>query len=367
MARNVLFIPGDGIGPEVMAEARRVVEWLNARRSAGIVLTDAQMGLAAWKATGTPLNDETIAAAKASDAVLFGAVGGDEEIPRQLRRERGLLRLRTEMGLFANLRPVKAHDALLEASSLKERVVRGVDLVIVRELLGGVYFGQPRGTETLANGQRRAVDTQVYMEYEIVRVARAAFQLARKRRGMLASVEKSNVMETGRLWRDVVTKLHQDEFPEITFRSVLSDNFAMQLIRDPRQFDVVVTDNLFGDLLSDAAAMIAGSLGMLPSASLGAPEGGREPPGLFEPVHGSAPDIAGKGIANPIAAILSVAMMMRHSFGKDDDAALIERAVAAALDGGARTADLYFQGGAQPISTKAMGQAVLDQLDKAAA
>lgn len=366
MARNVLFIPGDGIGPEVMAEARKVVEWLNAKRGTGIVLTDAEMGLATWKKTGTPMSDETIAAAKAADAVLFGAVGGDEEIPRKLRRERGLLALRRAMGLYANLRPVKAYDGLLDATSLKERVAKGVDLIVLRELSSGVYFGEPRGTETLPSGKRRAVDTQVYTEEEIERVARDAFLLARSRSGRLASVEKSNVMETGRLWRDVVTAMHA-EFPDVTLRHVLSDNFAMQLIREPRQFDVVVTDNLFGDLLSDASAMIAGSLGMLPSASLGAADANGRRPALYEPVHGSAPDIAGKGIANPIAAILSVAMMLRHSFGLAADAALVEKAVEAALDEGARTADLYIQGGVQPLTTLGMGKAILAKLDALAA
>ncbi|MGE0715742.1 MAG: 3-isopropylmalate dehydrogenase [Alphaproteobacteria bacterium] len=362
MARNVLFIPGDGIGPEVMAEARKVVDWLNDACGAGIVLTEAQMGLGEWKATGLPLSDATIAAAKAADAVLFGATGGDEEIPRKLRRERGLLRLRREMGLYANLRPVTAHDALLDATSLKERVARGVDLVIVRELSSGVYFGEPRGIETLPNGKRRALDSQTYTEEEIERVARDAFLLARKRRGQVASVEKSNVMETGRLWRDVVTALHAAEFKDVALRHVLSDNFAMQIIREPRQFDVVVTDNLFGDLLSDASAMIAGSLGMLPSASLGTADATGRRPALYEPVHGSAPDIAGKGIANPIAAILSVAMMARHSFGMEMEATLIEAAVAGALANGARTADLYVQGGVQPLTTVGMGKAVLAQL-----
>ena len=363
MARNVLFIPGDGIGPEVMAEARKVIDWLNARRGTGIQLTDAEMGLATWRKTGSPMSDETIAAAKAADAVLFGAVGGDEEIPRKLRRERGLLALRRAMGLYANLRPVKAYEALLDATSLKERVARGVDLVVLRELSSGVYFGEPRGTETLANGKRRAVDTQVYTEEEIERVARDAFLLARTRRGQVASVEKSNVMETGRLWRDVVTAMHAAEFPDVTLRHVLSDNFAMQIIRDPRQFDVVVTDNLFGDLLSDASAMIAGSLGMLPSASLGTADASGRRPALYEPVHGSAPDIAGKGIANPVAAILSVAMMLRHSFGLAADADLVENAVAAALGEGARTADLYVQGGVQPLTTVGMGKAILGKLE----
>ncbi|MCC7273984.1 MAG: 3-isopropylmalate dehydrogenase [Alphaproteobacteria bacterium] len=363
MTHSVLFIPGDGIGPEVMAQARRVVERINETRGAGFALTEAQMGLDAWKATGLPLSDETIVAAKAADAVLFGAVGGDEEIPRKLRRERGLLRLRREMGLYANLRPVKAHDALLDSTSLKERVARGVDLMIVRELSSGVYFGEPRGIETLPNGKRRAVDTQLYTEEEIERVARDAFHLARTRRGMVASVAKSNVMETGRLWRDVVTALHAAEFPDVALRHVLSDNFAMQIIRDPRQFDVAVMDNLFGDLLSDASAMISGSLGMLPSASLGTADSNGRRPALYEPVHGSAPDIAGKGIANPIAAILSVAMMLRHSFAMEADAALIEKAVAEALEGGARTADLYVQGGVQPLTTAGMGDAILARME----
>ncbi|BBK32182.1 3-isopropylmalate dehydrogenase [Stella humosa] len=363
MTRNVLIIPGDGIGIEVMAEARRIVEWLNAHRGTAITLTEGEMGTEVWRRTGVPMSDETIEAAKSADAVLFGAVGGDEIIPRPIRRARGLLALRRAMGLYANLRPVKAYEALLDATSLKERVARGVDLVVLRELSSGVYFGEPRFTETLPSGKRRAVDTQVYTEEEIERIARDAFLLARTRRGQVASVEKSNVMETGRLWRDVVTALHAAEFQDVALRHVLSDNFAMQIIRDPRQFDVVVTDNLFGDLLSDASAMIAGSLGMLPSASLGTADASGRRPALYEPVHGSAPDIAGKGIANPIAAILSVAMMLRHSFGLTADAELVEKAVEAALDGGARTADLYVQGGIQPVTTAGMTKAIMEKLE----
>ncbi len=348
---KLLLLPGDGIGPEVTAEARRVAE----RLAPDLELDERLFGGAAFEAEGAPLSAATLAAAKAADAVLMGAVGGPRwaEAPRALRPEAGLLALRTGMGVFANLRPALCFAPLADASTLKREVVEGLDIMIVRELTGGVYFGQPRGIETLADGQRRGVDTQVYTTFEIERVSRVAFELARGRRGKVTSAEKSNVMETGLLWREVVTALHAREFADVALEHMLADNAAMQLVKNPRQFDVILTDNLFGDLLSDEAAQLTGSLGMLPSAALGAPG----TPGLYEPIHGSAPDIAGQGVANPLAAILSLAMALRWSLARTDLADRLVAAVAAALDGGARTHDL---GG--EIGTAAMSDAVLAAL-----
>ncbi|MDP6345555.1 MAG: 3-isopropylmalate dehydrogenase, partial [Alphaproteobacteria bacterium] len=301
--KNMLVLPGDGIGPEVMREVRRVIEWMDRRRAVSFDLTEGKVGGAAIDAHGTPLTDETMADAMAADAVLLGAVGGPkwDDLPFAQKPERGLLRLRKDMDLFANLRPAMCFDALVEASSLKPDLVAGLDIMIVRELTAGVYFGEPRGIETLPNGQRRGINTQSYTTDEIRRVAALSFELARKRNGKLCSVEKANVMESGVLWRDEVSKLHGESFPDVALSHMYADNCSMQLVRDPKQFDVIVTDNLFGDMLSDTAAMLTGSLGMLPSASLGAVDatGGRK--ALYEPVHGSAPDIAGQDLANPIA------------------------------------------------------------------
>jgi 3-isopropylmalate dehydrogenase len=351
MAKSLLLLPGDGIGPEVTAEARRVASALWPE----LVLEEAPFGGAAIDAEGAPISDATAARALRADAVLMGAVGGPQwaGVARAIRPEAGLLRLRQEMGVFANLRPALCFAALADASPLKREIVEGLDIVIVRELTGGVYFGQPRGVETLPDGQRRAVDTQVYSTAEIVRVARVAFELARKRRGLVHSAEKSNVMETGLLWREEVTKLHAAEYADVRLEHILADNCAMQLVKAPKQFDVILTDNLFGDLLSDEAAMATGSIGLLPSAALGV-DGA---PGLYEPVHGSAPDIAGQGVANPLAAILSLAMAFRLSLGRPDLADRIDAAVTAALEAGARTRDL---GGA--LGTRAMGDAVLARL-----
>ena len=348
---KLLLLPGDGIGPEVCAEVRRVAEAL----TPDIEVTEAIYGGASYDAHGTPLTDEVLALALAVDAVLLGAVGGPQwaDAPRALRPEAGLLKLRVEMGVFANLRPALCFDALADASSLKRDVVAGLDIMIVRELTGGVYFGQPRGIETLPDGQRRGFDTQTYTTSEIERVSRVAFELARGRNNRVTSCEKSNVMESGVLWREVVTDLHAREYPDVVLEHMLADNAAMQLVRRPTQFDVIVTDNLFGDILSDAASQATGSLGMLPSAALGV-EG---KPGLYEPIHGSAPDIAGQGVANPLAAILSFEMALRWSFGRSDVADRLFAAVTRALDGGARTGDL---GGS--LSTVAMGDAVLAEL-----
>jgi 3-isopropylmalate dehydrogenase len=345
---KLLLLPGDGIGPEVTAEVKRVAE----RLTNDLVIEERDFGGASYEAHGTPLTDETLALAQASDAVLMGAVGGPRwaGAPRHLRPEAGLLSLRTGMEVFANLRPAVCFGPLADASTLKREVVEGLDIMIVRELTGGVYFGQPRGIEPLADGGKRGVDTQVYTTHEIERVARVAFELARGRRGKVTSAEKSNVMETGLLWREVVAALHARDYADVALEHMLADNAAMQLVKNPRQFDVLVTDNLFGDILSDEAAQLTGSLGMLPSAAIGAP--GK--PGLYEPIHGSAPDIAGQGVANPLAAILSFEMALRWSLGRADLADRLSAAVQAALAAGARTRDL---GGS--LSTREMGDAVL--------
>ena len=348
---TLLLLPGDGIGPEVTAQARRVAE----RVAPELALETRLFGGISFDELGTPLTDETLALAKTSDAVLMGAVGGPAwaDAPRQLRPEAGLLNLRSGMGVFANLRPALCFPALADASTLKREVVEGLDIMIVRELTGGVYFGQPRGVETMADGQRRGVDTQVYTTSEIERVSRVAFDLARGRRNKVTSCEKSNVMETGLLWREVVTALHARDYADVTLEHMLADNAAMQLVKNPRQFDVIVTDNLFGVILSDEAAQLTGSLGMLPSAAIGAPGA----PGLYEPIHGSAPDIAGQGVANPLAAILSFEMALRWSLGHADLADRLNGAVARALASGARTRDC---GGT--LGSREMGDAVLAQL-----
>ena len=348
---TLLLLPGDGIGPEVTAQAERVAR----RVSPELAIETRPFGGSSYDAIGTPLSDETLALAKASDAVLMGAVGGPQwaGVPRGSRPEAGLLALRSAMGVFANLRPAICFPALADASTLKREVVEGLDLMIVRELTGGVYFGLPRGVEALPDGQKRGVDTQVYTTLEIERVSRVAFELAEGRRNKVTSCEKSNVMETGQLWREVVTALHRREFPGVTLEHMLADNAAMQLVKNPQQFDVIVTDNLFGDILSDEAAQLTGSLGMLPSAAIGAPGS----PGLYEPIHGSAPDIAGQGVANPLAAILSFAMALQWSLGQPELGGRVTRAVDAALAAGARTRDI---GGT--LGTVEMTDAVLANL-----
>ena len=365
--RKVLALPGDGIGVEVMRQVYRLVEWFDRKRIASFDLAEDVVGGAAYDAHGTPLAESTLRAALAADAVLFGAVGGPkwDTLPFALKPERGLLRLRREMELFANLRPAFVFEPLIGASTLKPEVVRDLDMMIVRELTGGVYFGEPRGIETLADGTRRGVNTQVYTTPEIVRVGRVAFELARKRRKKLTSVEKANVMESGVLWREEIQKLRDAEYRDVELQHMYADNCAMQLVRNPRQFDVIVTDNLFGDLLSDCAAMLTGSLGMLPSASLGAADAGGRRKALYEPVHGSAPDIAGKDVANPLASILSFSMMLRYSFDLRDEADLVDRAVQSALKGGVRTSDIM-QPGTARVSTTVMGDTVLRELDKLA-
>ena len=338
--RKVMVLPGDGIGAEVMAANLQLIDWLAKHKSLDFDISEDQVGGAAYDAYGVPLRDETLADAIASDAVLFGAVGGPQydDLAFELKPERGLLALRKEMDLFANLRPAIVFDALVEASTLKPDVVSGLNIMILRELCGGSYFAEPRGIDELGDGQKKGYDTNAYSTPEIERIGRVAFDLARKRDGRVMSVEKSNVMMSGVLWREVMTALHAAEGNGVELGHMYADNCAMQLVRNPKQFDVIVTDNLFGDLLSDCAAMLTGSLGMLPSASLGAPDPDTGlPKAMYEPVHGSAPDIAGKNLANPLAQFLSFAMMLRYSFGQAAEADLVEQAVADALASGKRT------------------------------
>jgi 3-isopropylmalate dehydrogenase len=360
---SLLILPGDGIGPEVMAEVRKVIDWFGANRGLAFDVSEDLVGGAAYDVHGTPLSDETMARAQTADAVLLGAVGGPkyDDLDFSVKPERGLLRLRKEMDLFSNLRPAQCFDALADFSSLKKDIVAGLDIMIVRELTSGVYFGEPRGIFEEGN-ERVGINTQRYTESEIARVARSAFELARRRSNKVCSMEKANVMESGILWRDVVTEIHQAEYPDIELSHMYADNGAMQLVRAPKQFDVIVTDNLFGDILSDCAAMLTGSLGMLPSASLGAPMANGRPKAMYEPVHGSAPDITGQGKANPIACILSFAMALRYSFDQGEEAARLEQAVEAVLADGLRTADLLGNAGETPISTAAMGDAIVAKL-----
>jgi 3-isopropylmalate dehydrogenase len=355
MSKTLLLLPGDGIGPEVTREVRKVADWMTANAGLELRIETRDFGGTAYDKEGSPLPDATRDLALASDAVLMGAVGGPQWAgnPRALRPEAGLLNLRKAMDVYANLRPALCFDALAGASTLRPEVVSGLDIMIVRELTGGVYFGEPRGVDTLPDGSKRGYDTQVYTTAEIERVSRVAFQLARGRRNKVTSAEKSNVMESGVLWREVVTELHRREFPDVELEHMLADNAAMQLVKNPKQFDVMVTDNLFGDILSDEASMCTGSLGMLPSAAIG--DTGK--PGLYEPIHGSAPDIAGKGWANPLAAILSFEMALRWSLDRVDLADRLFAAVKSALDAGARTRDLGGQ-----LSTGEMGDAVIKAL-----
>jgi 3-isopropylmalate dehydrogenase len=361
---KLLLLPGDGIGPEVMAEVKRLIGWLNAEGIAHFETEQGLVGGSAYDADKVAISDATMALAQASDAVIFGAVGGPkwDSVPYEVRPEAGLLRLRKDMALFANLRPAICYPALAEASSLKREVVEGLDIMIVRELTGGVYFGEPKTITDLGNGQKRAVDTQVYDTYEIERIARVAFDLARKRRNKLTSMEKRNVMKSGVLWNEVVTQVRAREYKDVQLEHQLADSGGMNLVKWPKQFDVIVTDNLFGDMLSDIAAMLTGSLGMLPSASLGEIDvKTKKRKSLFEPVHGSAPDIAGKGLANPIAMIASFAMALRYSFDMGALADQVDSAIAAVLANGLRTADIKSEGTAA-VSTTEMGEAILKEL-----
>jgi 3-isopropylmalate dehydrogenase len=367
MTYRILVLPGDGIGPEIVEQARRVAGWYSANRNFSFTTEEDLVGGVSYEAHGSPATDAMMKKALAADAVLFGAVGGPQwdKLPFARKPEQGLLRLRGDMKLFANLRPALCFEALKDASSLRPEIVAGLDILIVRELTGGVYFGQPKETTTLPDGQKRAVDTQVYTTSEIERIARVAFELARLRAGRVASAEKSNVMVTGVLWREVVHHVHDTEFPDVQLTDILADNCAMQLVRNPKQFDVIVTDNLFGDVLSDEAAQLTGSIGMLPSASLGAKDANGRQPALYEPIHGSAPDISGKGLANPIATILSFGMCLRYSFGRTEDAVLLDKAVERVLAEGYRTADIM-QPGMTKVGTAAMTDAILKALDKLA-
>ncbi|MGA7713798.1 MAG: 3-isopropylmalate dehydrogenase [Rhizomicrobium sp.] len=363
MTYNILLLPGDGIGPEVLEETRRVMGWYSANRNFSFATQEDLVGGISYETHGSPATDAMIAKAFKADAVLFGAVGGPkwDKLPFLSKPEQGLLRLRGDLGLFANLRPALCFEALKDASTLKPEIVAGLDILIVRELTGGVYFGKPKEITTLPDGQKRAVDTQVYTTSEVERIARVAFELARLRNKRVASAEKSNVMVTGVLWREVVARVHAAEFSDVELSHILADNCAMQLVRNPKQFDVIVTDNLFGDVLSDEAAQLTGSIGMLPSASLGSKGADGRQAALYEPIHGSAPDIAGKGLANPIATILSFAMCLRYSFGRAADATLLEKAVERVLAEGYRTGDIM-QAGMTKVGTAAMTDAILKAL-----
>jgi 3-isopropylmalate dehydrogenase len=360
-ARNLFLLPGDGIGPEAMAEVRKIITWMNEAKGANFATDEGLVGGCAYDAHGAAISEADMAKAVAADAVLFGAVGGPkwDDVPYEVRPEAGLLRLRKDLELFANLRPAICYPALASASSLKPELVEGLDILIIRELTGGVYFGEPKTITDLGNGQKRAIDTQVYDTYEIERIASVAFEMARTRKNTVCSMEKRNVMKSGVLWNQVVTQTHKDKYSDVKLEHMLADAGGMQLVRAPKQFDVIVTDNLFGDMLSDVAAMLTGSLGMLPSASLGAPDaktGKRK--ALYEPVHGSAPDIAGKGIANPIAMIASFAMCLRYSFNMVTEADNLEKAIAHVLDKGIRTGDIMAEG-ATRVGTVEMGDAIL--------
>jgi len=365
---KLLLLPGDGIGPEVMTEVKKVLAWLESNGVASFSTEEDLVGGAAYDSCGLPISEEAMKRAFAADAVLLGAVGGNKwaSVPFEVRPEAGLLRLRKDLELFANLRPALCYPALADASSLKRELVEGLDLLIVRELTGGVYFGEPKTITELSDGQKRGIDTQVYESYEIERIARVAFELARTRRNKVVSAEKHNVMKTGLLWKQVVSEVHATDFEDVGLEHQLADSLGMQLVRAPKQFDVIVTDNLFGDILSDVAAMLTGSLGMLPSASLGVMEevSGRRR-ALYEPVHGAAPDIAGKGLANPIAMIGSLAMALRYSFNLGEAADRVEAAISGVLAEGYRTADIYSDG-MKKVGTAGMGDAIIAQLDKAA-
>ncbi|TWG97065.1 3-isopropylmalate dehydrogenase [Mesorhizobium sp. J18] len=361
--RKLLLLPGDGIGPETMAEVRKLIQMMNAELGTGFEVEEGLVGGSAYDAHGAAISEDDMKRALAADAVLFGAVGGPkwDGVPYEVRPEAGLLRLRKEMELFANLRPAICYPALAASSSLKQDFVEGLDILILRELTGGVYFGEPKEIIDLGNGQKRGIDTQVYDTFEIERIAGVAFELARTRRNKVTSMEKRNVMKTGVLWREVVEQVHKAKYSDVELEHMLADAGGMQLVRWPKQFDVIVTDNLFGDMLSDVAAMLTGSLGMLPSASLGAPDPKtRTRKALYEPVHGSAPDIAGQGIANPIAMIASFAMCLRYSFNMVAEADRLEAAIAAVLEDGLRTKDIMSEG-MKEVVTSQMGDAIVEK------
>src|SRR6266849_2433806 len=363
---KLLLLSSDGIGPEVMAEVKKLIAWMNGHGMGRFETEEALVGGCCYDAHKVAITDDTMAKAHAADAVIFGAVGGPkwDAVPYDVRPEAGLLRLRKDLGLFANIRPAICYPALASSSSLKREVVEGLDIIILRALTGGVYFGEPKTITDLGNGQKRAIDTQVYDTYEIDRIGRVAFELARKRKNKVTSMEKRNVMKTGVLWHEVITELHRREFKDVTLEHQLADSGGMQLVRNPKQFDVIVTDNLFGDMLSDIAAMLTGSLGMLASASLGDTDPKtKKRKALYEPVHGSAPDIAGKGIANPIAMIASFGMALRYSFNLGKQADMIDAAIAATLAKGLRTADIKSDG-TKVVTTAQMGDAIIGEMEK---
>ena len=361
--RKILLLPGDGIGPEVMAEVEKIIKWFNSKKSLDFEIDKDLVGGAAYDKHGLPITDEAFYKAQESAAVILGAVGGPkwDNLDFSKKPERALLKLRKELKLFANLRPAICFKQLVDASSLKPELVSDLDLLFVRELTGGIYFGEPRGIKPIDNGERKGINTHIYTSSEIQRVARVAFDLARKRNNKVTSCEKSNVMEAGQLWKEEVQSIHEKEYSDVELNHMLADNCAMQLVRNPKQFDVIVTDNLFGDMLSDEAAMLTGSLGLLPSASLGAKDKNGNMRSLYEPVHGSAPDIAGQGIANPIATILSFAMALRYSLDLDKEADSLEKAVQDVLDEGLRTKDIISKG-MKEVSTSVMGDAIISKL-----
>ena len=366
---NLLLLPGDGIGPEVMGEVKRVIDFFNQKGPDKFNTEEALVGGCCFDAHGVAITEGTMQKAHAADAIIFGAVGGPkwDKVGYDVRPEAGLLRLRKDLDLYANIRPAIVYPALADASSLKRELVDGLDIIILRELTGGVYFGEPKTITDLGNGQKRAIDTQVYDTYEIERITRVAFELAKKRRGKVTSMEKRNVMKSGVLWNEVVTQTHAREFKDVQLEHMLADAGGMQLVRNPKQFDVIVCDNLFGDMLSDVAAMLTGSLGMLPSASLGDIDAKtKKRKALYEPVHGSAPDIAGQGKANPIAMIASFGMALRYSFNLGKAADLIDQAIAGALANGLRTGDIAASG-QKAVGTKEMGDGILRELEKLAA
>ena len=356
-------MPGDGIGPEVMAEVEKIIKWFNSKKFLDFEIDKDLVGGAAYDKHGSPITDEAFYKAQESAAVILGAVGGPkwDNLDFSKKPERALLKLRKELKLFANLRPAICFKQLVDASSLKPELVSDLDLLFVRELTGGIYFGEPRGIKPIDNGERKGINTHIYTSSEIQRVARVAFDLARKRNNKVTSCEKSNVMEAGQLWKEEVQSIHEKEYSDVELNHMLADNCAMQLVRNPKQFDVIVTDNLFGDMLSDEAAMLTGSLGLLPSASLGAKDKNGNMRSLYEPVHGSAPDIAGQGIANPIATILSFAMALRYSLDLDKEADSLEKAVQDVLDEGLRTKDIISKG-MKEVSTSVMGDAIISKL-----
>jgi len=361
--RKILLLPGDGVGPEVIHEIKKIITWLNSKKSLDFEIDEDLAGGISYDKHGTPITDEVFYKALESEVVMLGAVGGPkwDNLEFSKKPERALLKLRKELKLFANLRPAICFKQLVDASTLKPEIVSGLDIMIVRELTGGIYFGEPRGIKPIDNGERKGVNTHTYTSSEIIRVAKVAFDLAKKRSNKVTSCEKSNVMEAGQLWKEEVQALHDKEYKEIELNHMLADNCAMQLLRNPKQFDVIVTDNLFGDMLSDQASMLTGSLGLLPSASLGAKNKDGEMRAMYEPIHGSAPDIAGKGIANPIATILSFAMALRYSLDLDKEADNLEKAVQDVLNDGLRTKDIISKG-KKEVSTSQMGDAIISKL-----